>query len=150
MPPANVDSAAHIVQLALTPIFLLTAIAGLLNAFTNRLGRIADQVDQLATKPDADHARFARLRTRSQLLDVAVLLAAVAGALTCCAAVTLFLGAIRTGGGSLALFALFGAALACAIAALVAFAAEMVLAGRSVRQRVDDEARREGVSRSDR
>jgi hypothetical protein len=79
------------------------------------------------------------LRLRSRLLDAAVLLAAIAGALTCCAALTLFLRALRSGGGGAVLFALFGGALVCAVAALAAFAAEMGLAGRTVREMVNAE-----------
>lgn len=133
-PPA-VDAAAHVVQLALTPIFLLTSVASLLNVFSARLGRIADQVDKLADGPTETPRRLARLRLRSRALDVAVLLAAVAGTLTCAAALTLFVGEIKTGGAGKVLFALFGGALISAIAALGAFSFEMVLAGRGVRER---------------
>lgn len=143
MTPPNVNIAAHVVQLALTPIFLLSGIASLLNVFTTRLGRIADQVDKLSDQPAKRPRQLARLRLRSRSLDCAVLLAAIAGALTCCAALTLFVGALRTGAAGATLFALFGGALGCAIAALGAFSFEMVLAGRAVRERVDDGAARE-------
>ena len=36
-----------------------------------------------------------RLRLRSKILDIAVTLTAAAGAMTCCAAITLFLGTLR-------------------------------------------------------
>jgi hypothetical protein len=140
-----VNSAAHVVQLALTPIFLLTGLASLLNVFTTRLGRIADQVDKLENDSSRRPRQFARLRLRSRALDVAVLLAAIAGALTCCAALTLFVGELRSGAAGYVLFLLFGAALLCAVGALAAFSFEMVLAGRTVRDRVsDDEARNDG------
>lgn len=51
MNPPAVDNAAHVVQLALTPIFLLSGVAALLNVFSTRLGRISDQVDKLACEP---------------------------------------------------------------------------------------------------
>jgi hypothetical protein len=130
-----VDAAAHVVQLALTPIFLLTGIASLLNVFSTRLGRISDQVDKLEEDGNAAPGRMARLRLRSQALDAAVLLAAIAGALTCAAALTLFLGEIRTGGAGRLLFTLFGGALVCSVAALGAFSLEMMLAGRGLRER---------------
>jgi membrane protein implicated in regulation of membrane protease activity len=76
-------------------------------------------------------------------LDLAVLLAAIAGALTCCAALTLFVGALRTGAAGSALFLLFGGALVCSVAALAAFSFEMILAGRTVRERVDDDEARD-------
>ena len=140
MPSPNVDTAAHVVQLALTPIFLLTGVASLLNVFTTRLGRIADQVDKLALQPASRPLQLARLRQRSRLLDMAALLAAVAGALTCCAALILFLSALRSGAAGIMLFALFGGALVCAVVALGCFAGEMVLAGRTVRDKVAEDA----------
>ena len=140
MNPPAVDAAAHVVQLALTPIFLLTGVASLLNVFSTRLGRIADQVDRLADEPARSPRRLARLRLRSRALDLAVLLAAIAGALTCAAALTLFVGEIRTGGAGL-LFGLFGGALVCSIAALGAFSFEMVLAGQGVRERTEGDER---------
>jgi hypothetical protein len=135
--PLAADAAAHVVQLALTPIFLLTGIASLLNVFSTRLGRIADQVDKLAGAPDRSSRRLARLRLRSRALDIAVLLAALSGALTCAAALTLFVGEIKSGGAGRLLFFLFGGALVGAIAALSAFSFEMLLAGQAVRERTE-------------
>ena len=132
--PLAVDAAVHVVQLALTPIFLLTGIASLLNVFSTRLGRIADQVDKLDGQPKYNAWRLARLRLRSRALDVAVLLAAIAGALTCGAALALFLGEIKSGDAGRLLLFLFGGALVCSIAALGAFTFEMVLAGQAVRE----------------
>src|SRR4029453_11828036 len=37
-----------VIQAALTPVFLLTAVAALLNVFSTRLGRVADRVDLLS------------------------------------------------------------------------------------------------------
>ena len=140
MAQPDVNSAAHVVQLALTPIFLLTGVASLLSVFTVRLGRIADQVDKLSGEPARQPRQLARLRLRSQLLDLAVLLAAVAGGLTCCAALTLFFNALRSGDAGRILFALFGGALTCAVAALTCFSFEMILAGKGVRDQVDRRA----------
>jgi len=134
MSHSPIDAAAHVVQLALTPIFLLTSVGSLLNVFSTRLGRIADQVDKLSDTTGSPR-RLAQLRLRSSALDVAVLLAAIAGALTCGAALTLFVGEIRTGHAGGVLFGLFGGALVCAIASLGAFSFEMVLAGRGIRER---------------
>ena len=89
-----------------------------MNVFATRLGRIADRVDKVI-KASADHQRqLARLRLRSRVLDVAVLLATLAGALTCCAALTLFFGALRNTVTGKWLFGFFGGALICAVAAL--------------------------------
>src|SRR5262245_63388764 len=42
------QSSSGVIQLALTPVFLLTAVAALLNVFSTRLGRVADRVDLLS------------------------------------------------------------------------------------------------------
>lgn len=147
MTAPDVNTAAHVVQLALTPIFLLSGIAALLNVFTTRLGRIADQVDKLAAEPAKHPQQLARLRLRSRSLDLAALLAATAGGLTCGAALILFLSALRSSTAGALLFGLFGGALICAVASLAAFSFEMVLAGRTVRDKVDvtaGSARRQG------
>jgi Protein of unknown function (DUF2721) len=146
----NLSGAAHIVQLALTPIFLLTGLASLLNVFTTRLGRIADRVDRLAGDASGHSRQLSYLRLRSLTLDVAVLLTALAGALTCCAALTLFLGALRNTGTGYILLAFFGSALVCAVAALVAFGFETILSGRSVREQARPERDRQENPERDR
>ena len=142
MQTTTLDGVAHVIQLALTPIFLLSGVASLLNVFSTRLGRVADQVDAVIARIDADEAptgryptQLAYLRRRSRALDGAVILASLAGASTCGAALTLFLGAIRNGGAAWLLFALFGAAVACTIGALCCYCYEMLLASRGLRAR---------------
>ena len=127
------SAAAHVIQLALTPIFLLTAVGSLLNVFATRLGRISDRIHAL--KKDAQHNRneMQRLRMRSRMLDAAVTLAAAAGAMTCCAAITLFFGALRDTGHAAILFFFFGGGLLCAVAGLACFVTEITLAGRTLR-----------------
>ena len=150
MPPVtDLGSAAHVVQLALTPIFLLTGLASLLNVFTTRLGRVADRVDRLNDTAALHRRQLRRLRLRSFILDAAVLLAALSGALTCAAALTLFLGALRDAATGTWLFAFFGAALGCAMLALVAFSAETVLSGQQVREEATPQAERPAGSDPD-
>ena len=139
MPDAPLETAAHVVQLALTPVFLLSGIAALLNVFATRLGRVADQADKLAetpAEPGRDH-RLQVLRWRSSALDVAVLLAALAGAFTCGAVLALFLDAVRGAAAANLLYILFGGGIVLTMAALMAFVVEMLLAGRVVRRVVD-------------
>jgi len=141
MPGPTLDAAAHVVQLALTPIFLLAGIASLLSVFTARLSRIADRAHRLAEdEPGCSQCELRRLRLRSRILDGAVLFAAMSGALTCCAALTMFLGALRNVAWGSLLFTFFGGALICAIAALAAFSVETVLSGRTIRDKVNDAA----------
>jgi len=139
MPLESLQEAAHIVQQALTPVFLLSGIAALLNVFATRLGRVADQADALASDAGSE-VRDARLRIlvwRARALDFAVVLAALAGGCTCGAVLVLFLGEVKGSGAANLLFLLFGGALVLTMAALSAFVIEMLLAGRSVRRVVD-------------
>lgn len=141
------ESAAHVVQLALTPVFLLSGIAALLNVFATRLGRVADQTDALAGQPNETSGREGRLRVlrwRSRALDWAVLLAAVSGALTCGTVLVLFFGVVLGSDAAGLLFLLFGAAIVFTMGALIAFVAEMLMASRGLRQRVADNVRSNG------
>jgi hypothetical protein len=45
---SSVENVTHVIQVALTSVFLLTAVAALINVFSTRLGRVADRVDQLS------------------------------------------------------------------------------------------------------
>ncbi|MET4896906.1 DUF2721 domain-containing protein [Sphingomonadaceae bacterium jetA1] len=131
------SAAAHVIQLALTPIFLLTAVGALLNVFATRLGRISDRIHLLKKEGRVASLEMQRLRVRSRILDVAVTLAAAAGVMTCCAAITLFFGVLRDSGHSAILFLFFGGGLVCAVGGLSCFVSEIILAGRILR---DDES----------
>ncbi|RVU21121.1 DUF2721 domain-containing protein [Methylobacterium oryzihabitans] len=146
--PSALDSTAHIIQVALTPVFLLSGIATLLNVFSTRHGRIADQVEKLSDLAADDPVRVLRLadlRRRSLALDVAVVIAALGGIAICGAVLTLFVGALRDAAVASILFFLFGAAIVCTLGSLFAFAVEMTLASRDVRVSV---ARREAEGAS--
>lgn len=142
---AKLDDVAHIIQLALTPVFLLTGVGTLINVFATRLARVADQVDKIAqaveqAEDDQKHVqriRLRNLRIRSVALDIAVILGAVAGAATCAAVLTLFVGAVRDAAIAWALYILFGMAIVCTIGALTAFLFEMLIASKLIRASVD-------------
>jgi len=136
----STDTVAHIVQVALTPVFLLTAIASLLNVFAQRLARVADRVERLKEASAGREAELARLRLRSRTLDGAVVLGALAGLATCGATLTLFLGALSGNARRELLFGLFAAALGCAMLSLCAFAVETLLSSYAVRSASKAEA----------
>ena len=134
----------HIIQVSLAPVFLLSGIATLLNVFSTRYARVADQVDALAKQAEGaglDEAealslRLTHLHKRSLALDAAVALAAAGGALTCATVLALFVG--EAGGPAIAavLYITFGAAIACTLAAVMAFAVEMLMASQRIRAEV--------------
>lgn len=145
-PPSftQLDDVAHIIQVALAPVFLLNGIGTLIAVFSNRLARVADQVDRIAERiakaGEGDRQvmsqRLASLRLRSRALDVAVILGGLGGAATCGAVLTMFYGALRGGVAATALYGLFGLAIVSTIAALAAFVYEMALASKFLRLRV--------------
>jgi hypothetical protein len=138
------DTVAHIIQVALTPVFLLSGIATLLNVFSARLARVADRVDSLSTavegadpgEAEALSVQLTHLHRRSLVLDVAVVLGAVAGAATCAAVLALFVGALRDAAVATMLFTFFGLAVACTLGAIAAFTAEMMMASIGIRTEV--------------
>jgi hypothetical protein len=143
-PSVILGSVVHIIQVALTPVFLLSGIATLLNVFSTRLARVADQVDAAAQSLEsADASKAAmlsqslsQLYRRSLALDAAVALAAAGGALTCATVLALFVG--EAGGFAIAamLYVSFGLAIACALASIGAFTVEMLIASRHIRAEV--------------
>jgi hypothetical protein len=136
-----VDPVAHIIRLALTPVFLLLSIANLLNVFSTRLALVGDRADQvtkaLATA-DADHAgalreQLVQLYRRSLALDAAVILSSIAKAAVCIAVLLLFIGALGDDSVALVLLLAFGCAIVCSLGAILAYATEMLMAGTGVR-----------------
>ncbi len=132
------DEIAHTIQVALTPVFLLSGIASLLNVINARVGRVADQAkavqESIAAMPYAGVAdllgRAARLRRRLYLLDAARGCAALAGTAICAATFALFLGALQNTAVATVLFISFGASVLLTMAALVAFFIETLLSSR--------------------
>ncbi len=135
------DNVAHIIQIALTPVFLLSGIATLLNVFSARLARVADRVDMVSKAMEGSDpgeiaslaAQLSLLHRRSLALDAAVVLGAIGGAATCIAVLALFVGALRDATVASVLFTTFGLAVVCTIGAIGAFAVEMLIAGSGLR-----------------
>jgi len=136
------DGVAHVIQVALTPVFLLSGVGTLLNVFNTRLARVTDHMEHseelLLANPDGPQAavlrsHLHRLRRRTVALDIAVTLGAIGGGATAAATFTLFVGALRDSTAAWALFLMFGAAVACTIGALTAFLAETVLSWHGLR-----------------
>ena len=136
----SVDSVAHIIQVALTPVFLLSGVASLLSVLSTRLARVADRVDALAERIEIagveERLRLTRrltfLKRRSHILDAAVMMGTLAGVATSVAALLLFVGALHDRAG-VSLFFAFGLALVLTIGALTAYLGEMLLASRGIR-----------------
>ncbi len=158
---SQVDTVAHVIQIALTPVFLFSGVATLLNVLSSRLARVADQVERLSARRDQASARERRgferrlafLQRRIFTLDIAVILAGLGGMSTLLAAGLLFVDGLRERAG-VTLFIAFGAALLLTIGALAGYIYEMMLASIGIRheakttvgkaQRDDDEGSEAG------
>lgn len=131
----TLDSAVHLIQVALTPVFLLSGIAALLNVFATRLARVSDRLDSLT---EADAGELGWLHARSLVLDTAVVLATAGAAATCVAILTLFLFEISNKTVAAILLAFFGLAIICTLGAVTAYGIEMLLSSRAMRARMPD------------
>lgn len=139
--PASVTSIAHLISLAIGPVFLLAGIGSILNVMAHRLGRVIDRARDLE-RDFAGHADAARLRISTELrvLDrrmVVVQLAVgacTASALFVCLVVAiLFVAALADFAYARPIAWLFIVAMLLLIAGLFLFLWEVNLAMRSVR-----------------
>ncbi len=139
----TLETAAHLVQAALTPVFLLSGIAALLNVFAGRLARVADRLDEVSAAAangtetqSFQHEEIVRLHRRSIMLDVAVMLGTVGAAATCLSILTLFLFAVSKKAIADVLLASFGVAILCTLGSVAFFGVEMLMSSSALRHRM--------------
>ncbi|MDG6093879.1 DUF2721 domain-containing protein [Acetobacter sp. AN02] len=134
---------AHLIGVALTPVFMLSGVGTLLNLFNTRLSRVADHIEKVSdlldseTDHDARHLlklHLAHLSRRMSVLDTAIVFGGTAGAMTCGAAFVLFLGSVRDAKIVWWLVVLFGLALISTTLALASFLVDSVLAWHSLKK----------------
>jgi hypothetical protein len=98
----HVNDIARVIQLAVAPVFLLTAVATLINALNIRLGRAIDRrrvlLDQI-TRLSGDalegvHDELRILFQRVRLVYFAILAAVVGALLVCLVVASAFVGAL--------------------------------------------------------
>lgn len=136
---SNLTDISHVIQLAVAPVFLLTAIATLINALNTRLGRIVDrrrvvQERMQAQAPDEAAAamlEIGMLVRRGRMVYYAIFCAVLSALLVCLVVAGAFLGALLGADLARAVAALFIAAMLAMIAALGLFLREVFLAVRS-------------------
>jgi Protein of unknown function (DUF2721) len=130
---------AHIVQLSVAPVFLLSGVATTLSLFTNRLARIVDRArvleDRCASDP-ADPEPRSRLRVlarRARYINVAIALATVSGLMVAITVVLLFMHALTGAHLDASIAIVFVAAMLALTAALLTFFIEVRLATTTLR-----------------
>jgi hypothetical protein len=133
---SHLSDIARVIQLAVAPVFLLTALATLITALNNRLGRIVDRRrvlhdrDPGAAGSPQDEARHElRLLSRRIRLIYFAILAAVTGALFVCLVVAgAFVGALIAVDIARVVAIMFILAMLALIACLGMFLREVFLA----------------------
>ena len=138
---SQVTTIAHVIQLAVAPVFLLTGVAAMLGVLTQRLARIIDRArfleDSLpaASEESRSHhlGELERLSRRARLMNRAIGLCTTCALLICAVIVTLFVGAFLESDVSFAIGLLFVAAMLALFGGLLAFLGEIRLATTGLR-----------------
>lgn len=131
---------AHIIQLSVAPVFLLSGIGAMLAVMANRLSRIVDRARRVETDIAADPIDATRaadeltlLSRRAKLISLSIGLFTMTALLVSSVIAILFLGAFFTFDASVLVALLFIAAMLAFIAALLFFLREVLLATAGLR-----------------
>lgn len=142
MPPdTHITDIAHIIQLAVAPVFLLSGVGVTLTVLTNRLSRIVDRARVLeerltsATQSSTAglNADLHTLASRARLINWAITLTTSCGLLVCLVIVALFVGYFLSVDLSRAIALLFIVGMLAFVIAFVSFLREIFLATSSLR-----------------
>ncbi len=137
---ANVTGVAHVIQLAVAPVFLLTSVGALLSVMTNRLGRVIDRFRALdkasdVTSGDARSTisqEMLRLMRRAKMIHWAIGLCTSCALLICFVIASLFVGALIDVDMPVLIGSLFVLAMLTLVAGLLCFLREITLARLSL------------------
>jgi hypothetical protein len=138
-----VSAIAHLIQLAIAPVFLLAGIGAILNVMAQRLARVVDRVRHIEQEFDSFDPST-RQRATAELVLLTRRMSVVNNAISCCTASALFVCLVVmilfvadlasfSFGRPIALF--FIIAMVLLIAGLILFLYEIRLAMRSLRIR---------------
>ena len=132
----HVPEIASVIQLAVAPVFMLTAVGTLLNALNARLGRavdrrrhLEDRIPSFATA-EADDARdeLAQISLRIRYAYLAILFSVISSVFVCLLIAGAFIGAFVALDFSRVIGALFVFAVVALLMALLLFLREIFLA----------------------
>lgn len=135
---------AHIIELAVAPVFLIAGIGAFLNVMTARLARIVDRSRTLEAhwNEDLDQTEIERIRSELGILDKrtvyaqrAIFLFSFAALLVCFVVATLFIGDFVDLAVSALVALMFIAAMFAMIGGLMLFLMEISIATRTLRVR---------------
>jgi len=135
----DLDTVTHGIQLAVAPVFLLTAVAGMIGTVAGRLARIIDRARLLEDRIDASaddnpmtqaFDELARLRQRGKLVNACIALLTFCAIFIGLTIVALFLGETTEMQIFRVATILFLAGVGCFLLALVGFLTETLIATR--------------------
>jgi len=137
---AGISTVAHVIQLAVAPVFLLTGVGAILAVLINRLARVVDRFRTLERRlPDTEDDCLAPTRTemliltrRARLIHWAITLCTICALFVCVVIAALFIGSMIGVDLSATIALLFVAAMLTLIAGLLSFLREITLATGSI------------------
>jgi len=136
----RLDSVVHFIQLAIAPVFLLTAIGSILGTMTNRVARIVDRARDLerrlidsAEERAAEHRELRLLALRARLINMAITFTVLSALLICLSIGVLFLDAYWQRSLTTVVAWIFGMSLVALIAGLGLFLREIYVATATLR-----------------
>ncbi len=137
---SGISLVAHVIQLSVAPVFLLSAISGMLAVMTNRLSRVIDRartvkssLSAASVDTKAAHAELATLARRATLVGQSIALCTITALLVCMVIATLFFAAFFSFDASLPIAVFFVAAMISFFFGLLWFLREIFLATASLR-----------------
>ena len=133
---SDVTSIAHVIQLSIAPVFLLTAVGAMLGVLSSRLSRAVDRARSLearartATRDEQSALRplLTVLSRRIRMIYKAMVLCALCALLICSVIVALFASTLAGTVLAIPIAVLFVAAMLAFIGALLLFLREVHLA----------------------
>jgi hypothetical protein len=137
---AGITGVAHVIQLAVAPVFLLTGVGAILGVLANRLGRVVDRFRALERDlPEAHDTALASIQTemailerRARIIHWAIGLCTGCALLVCVVIAALFVGSATGADMASVIATLFIAAMLCLVVGLLCFLREIALATGSI------------------
>ena len=141
MADTHLFDVTRVIQLAVAPVFLLTAVGTIINVLTNRLSRAVDRSRVLEERLADQQLTWAReelgvLARRIRLVYIAIVLAVVCALLICMMIASAFIGAFVSSDLAHVVGALFIAAMGALTGALLVFLREIFLAVLTARRAI--------------
>ena len=137
---ATIPSVAHVIQLAVAPVFLLTGVGAILAVLVNRLGRVVDRfralerglADAGAAALPQHEVEMTILTRRARMIHWAIGLCTGCALLVCVVIATLFVGSVSGADISVVVAGLFVMAMLSLVSGLLCFLREIALATGSI------------------